>query len=284
MINFTVMKLAQEKGFFEANGLDVELKDGGSGANAVSLMLNGQVNVVPTHLGVGITAVSEGIPIVVASGLTGEVDGEQGPTYSTLAAPGSGISSFGDLGGKTVGIHSTSCCWAEFTARAAAAEGVDSSTISFIQVPFANQLQALESGQVDAITTVQPFITIGSADATVLGSTVLTALDSDDAIGAIALMSQAFIDENPTVLEAWQKSIAEAAAYATENPDEMRALISAETGMDPALVASMPLSEWSATFSEAEYDAFVSFMVDSGVVSADKAPTSDELVAPGVFG
>jgi len=147
--------LAQEKGYFTAQGLDVELITLNNGPAVASAVQNG-------GLDIGYAAP---IPIIAARSqgqhfqffaATGH-DNTDVPVIVFLAAQRSNILSFKDLAGKTIAVNAANSGCELAAKEHAAAAGVAWNRIKTLIIPFPQMQAALELGSADAVCTAEPF-------------------------------------------------------------------------------------------------------------------------------
>lgn len=266
-----------EQGFFEEEGLNVTTTPAATGAAGVTQLINGQTQVALGGLSGTITAVGQGIPVAFVSGGVADHDDPLGTQYQTLVAEDSDIESFADLEGKNVAVNSLKCCWEFWMREAVEKDGGDPSKVNFVQLPFADGVTALRSGDVDAISTLQPFATQlrdeGFRD---IGDSAAIAFDNPDASNTMYFMARNFVEANPGVVDRWRAALQKASDYANEHPDETRAAIAEQTKTDLAELEDVPLPRYVAEIDRDAIEAEAGFLVKYGVIS--EAPSLEELI------
>lgn len=270
--------LGIEQGFFEEEGLNVTTTPAATGAAGVTQLINGQTQVALGGLSATITAVDQGIPVRFVSGGVADHDDPKGTQYQTMVAADSDIESFADLEGKTVAVNSLKCCWEFWMREAVEKDGGDQSKVEFVQLAFPDAVTALRSGDVDAISTLQPFATnLRSEGFRDIGDSAAVAFDNPDASNTMYFMAENFIEANPTVVERWRRALQKSADYANSHPEETLAKIAEQTKTDAADLADVPLPKYISEVDRDAIEAEASFLVKYGVI--DEAPSIDELVA-----
>lgn len=271
--------LGIEQGFFEEEGLNVTTTPVGTGAAGVTGLINGEIQVALGGLSGTITAVSQGIPVAFVSGGIADLGGEGEDWYATLVAPDSGITSFSDLEGKTVALNSLNCCWDFWTRESVIADGGDASALELVQLPFAQQADALASGQVDAITTQQPFATQAELRGFVsIGNPAAIAYDDPWAGNTNYFMAKSFVDANPGVVERWRAALQKSAEFANANPDLVREAAIEIVSLDPDLVAAAPVPHFTAELDLNAIEKEAGWLHKYGVIA--NAPSVDDMVIP----
>jgi NitT/TauT family transport system substrate-binding protein len=151
--------IAQQQGFFRAEGLHVKIETVVSGATAISGQLAGKYDVV---LGNYVSyvladAVHNDKFRILAPGAA------DSPDDSVLLVPdGSRIQSLADLKGKTIGVNALNNI-ATLIVTSLLDEhqiGVQQDHIHFKAIPFPDMSHALQSHEVDAAWMVEPFVTL----------------------------------------------------------------------------------------------------------------------------
>lgn len=269
-----------EQGFFEEEGLTIEVEDSPTGAGAVAQLQNEEVTVALGGLSGPIAAVAQGIGVVFVSGGVAdhEVDGEG--QYHTLVDPDSGIESFADLEGATVAINSVECCWEFWTKESVEKDGGDPFAVNVTQIPFPDQLTAMREGRVDAVTTLQPFATQLQDEGFVsLGDPAAIAHGDPENGNTNYFMARSFVEENPEAVEAWQRALERSAEYANDNPEETKEKIVEITGQDPELIDRAPMPFYVSAIDEDTVQREADFLVKYGVL--DEAPPLEDLIWEG---
>lgn len=271
------MLLGIEQGFFEEEGLNVTTTPAATGAAGVTQLINGQVQVALGGLSGTVTAVDQGIPVAFVSGGVADHEDEDGTQYQTMVAGDSDIQSFADLERKTVAVNSLKCCWELWMREAVENDGGDSDNVKFVQLPFADGVTALRSGEVDAVSTLQPFATDlrndGFRD---IGDSAASAFGDPDASNTQYFMARDFVDKHPDVVERWRAALKKSSDYANEHPDETRAKIAEQTKTDVSDLDGVPLPKYTADLDEDAIEAEAGFLVKYGVI--DEAPSLEDLV------
>jgi NitT/TauT family transport system substrate-binding protein len=275
----TALILGEKQGFFKEQGINLTIGQAPTGAAAITQLINGQQQVGLGGISPVITAAAGGIPIQIVSGAVNDREDPAGTQYQTMVAGNSSIKTFADLAGKTVAVNSLKCCWEFWIREAVKHAGGNPDSLKLVQLPFADAVSALKQGQVDAISTLQPFATSlrqqGFRD---IGDSPAVAYGNPNNGNTDFYMSKQFIQQNPGIVKRWRTALQKSADYANAHPDETRAQIVEKTGADAALVKSAPLPKYTAEVDRKAVEKEAGFLVKYGVI--DKAPDIDTLVAP----
>jgi NitT/TauT family transport system substrate-binding protein len=149
--------LAVQNGYFQQAGLNVKIVQVAQSPEAIPDMKSGKTDIV-----VGANYVSffqqaevKNLPLKLL------VDGEActDDTFEVLAKPSSGITTPAGLAHKTVAVNVLNNIQTMLANTALQTAGVNPASVKYKVVPFPKMGQALASGEVDAISVVEPFIT-----------------------------------------------------------------------------------------------------------------------------
>jgi NitT/TauT family transport system substrate-binding protein len=181
-----------------------------------------------------------------------------------------------DLEGKTIAINTLNNISQLTVTAALDSEGVDTSTINFVEVPLPDMVGQLEAGQIDAAGLVEPFVTTGrnAGQRMLIHDRVAT---EPEMTIATYFTSTSYLEENPDIVEAFVRAMNRSLEYATENPDEARQAIADYTEIPPDVLAEVVLPLWQTDLNQASIENTAQLMVDQG--SAESEPDVDGLIA-----
>lgn len=231
--------LGIQDGIFAKHGLEVELVPQTDVAAIISGVASGQYDFGFATVVHVLNANANDIPIRAVATVEGQQKAKEEPAEGNalVAGPGTGITSAGDLGGKTVGVIGLSSLNTLAMWDMAAKEGVDTTTINLVQLPFGQMPAALAAGDIDAAVVQAPFI----ADAENNGATIIGKPNvetfPDMAVG-LYTTSQSYIDANPDTVKAFADAMIESQNYATENIDKAKATLVTNLGLTEEAAAA----------------------------------------------
>lgn len=147
-------------GIFKKYGLDVQIETFSNGSAIAAAIAGGSLDIGLSDLMSVISAHARGLPFVyLAPGL---LTTNQAPTYGLIVPADSTIHSPKDLDGKSVavsGLHNIAqigaSAWID-------ANGGDSKSVRFVEVPFPQLVPALAQGRIDAAMGNEPWMTFAS--------------------------------------------------------------------------------------------------------------------------
>jgi NitT/TauT family transport system substrate-binding protein len=214
-----VFFVALDEGYFADEGLAIEpvrFNDGGEAANA---LLAGRVDLVaPIAYSVQLPLLDQDPDAIRMFLPLYEV--RQSPVSAMLVTADSPIKSAADLKGKKVGTYTgvPQLLYLKLVLRGL---GYDPERdVAIVQVAEALQLTALESGQFDALFTVEPYVTVAQArsGARVLVASPRVAYIADPFPFGAAAVSKEFLQRRPEDVKKAYRALARAVGHMRKDP------------------------------------------------------------------
>lgn len=241
--------LGASKGFFRQEGINVRFHLIAGGAEVIPQIVRGDVHFAFGNAVSLAFAQQRGIDLrYVTEGVQGG-SSEQNSTNGLVVHKDSDVRTVEDLAGRTFAVNLLNSL-GEVTIRTALdKEGVDTSQLEFVEVPFPDMLPALERGEFDVAWLPEPFVSQAVAEGhrKVLDPMVAThpRLTLSGYFG-----SSEFIDENGDLVERFQRAMNRSLDYAAAHEDEARQAIAENTEIPPPVVEQMPLPHWTSDLNE----------------------------------
>jgi NitT/TauT family transport system substrate-binding protein len=158
IVDNAAMFMAMEKGFFKAEGLELETVPMAGGAVIVQGVTSGDLQIGWTNVISLYQAHVEGFDFKLIAGGATNVKGTN-ETHAIEVLKTSPIVRAKDLEGKTIAVntlnnivHLMAMAWLD-------KNGANSSKVKFVEIPFPQMEAALSAGKVDAISVQEPFVT-----------------------------------------------------------------------------------------------------------------------------
>jgi NitT/TauT family transport system substrate-binding protein len=223
--------IAQEKGFFAQRGLDVELQVITLNSNIPAALMAGATDIGGTTTTVLLQAVDSGIDLVAVSGTN--VTFKESTNSAIIARTGSGIVTPADFVGKKIGVPGLGALIHVSLRNWLSQRGVDYKSVNFVELSFPQQRDALQSGLVDAVVTVEP--TYSRILAAGLGKDIGHAFDSLPPGTQTILYSttRQWASEHQDAVRAFYEANEEGTRYALAHLDEARAAIAKYLKLPP---------------------------------------------------
>lgn len=270
--------LGVDQGFFEEEGLDVQIETAGGGAAIVPGVTTGDYQFGFSNyvsLMFANSQFPEGSPMqlsVVANGVTASEDLEK-DFGAVVVSADSDIQDAADLEGRSVSVNTLANIGDSTISHIVDEAGGDAGTVDFVEVGFPDAPAALENGQIDAAWIVEPFLTQAvEAGARVLFSN-FNGFDPELDVAGYFTSAQT-LEEQPEVVDAFQAAMERSLEYADENPDEVRRILGTYTTIDAEMIEKIALPRFRADVdldaAQKLADAAVEF---SGLETAPKLDT-----------
>lgn len=161
IVDNAAMFVAMEKGFFKAEGLELETVPMAGGAVIVQGVTSGDLQFGWTNVISLYQAYVEGFDFKLIAGGATNVRGSN-ETHAIVVGKDSPIKSAKDLEGKTVAVntlnnivHLMAMAWVD-------KNGGNSRKIKFVEIPFPQMEPALVAGKIDAISVQEPFAAVAA--------------------------------------------------------------------------------------------------------------------------
>jgi NitT/TauT family transport system substrate-binding protein len=240
--------LGDAKGFFEDEGLELDLQPVTGGAAVVPSVISGSWQFGNSNLVSVMVARDKGLDVrLVAAGGSANPSGEMDGSAVIVSAD-SPIKRPADLVGKKVSVNTLANVGDTTVRYAVEQDGGDQSSIDFVEVAFPDAEAALNNKQVDAAWTTEPFLTQAVNNGARLISNTYIAVDPNLTITGYFATGQ-LIQDQPELVEKFQKAMNKSLEYAQANPAEVREIIGTYTNIDPALREQMVLSNFAVEFN-----------------------------------
>src|SRR5512134_3419481 len=213
LLYYLPLTIAEQKGFFKDEGLDVNIVDFAGGARALQAVVGGSADVVSGAFEHNINMQAKGQPMraFVLQGRAPQIV----LAVSTKTMPN--FKSVADLKGKKIGVSAPGSSTNIMANYVLAKSGLKPSDVSYVGVGVSQgAVAALRSGQIDAISNLDPVITIlaRSNDIKIVSDTRDVA-EADKVFGgpmpaATLYAPISFIEKNPNTVQALTNAIVRA--------------------------------------------------------------------------
>jgi len=189
-----------------------------------------------------IAAAGGGIPVVAITG--GGLDTPQIPLANVVARKESGITSFKQLGGKTVGALTLTGNIHFALLSVLQKEGVDLDSIRWVVATIPQLPDLLKAGRVEAIEEIEPFagMAIG-AGGVALGDPFRGI--SDRAFIGYWLAQRDWANKNQDLVLRVNDAMSEASDWIRANGDEAKAILGSYTGLQGPALEKTPIPAFS---------------------------------------
>jgi NitT/TauT family transport system substrate-binding protein len=258
---------ADDLGLFAKAGLSVQIQPGQNGAAIAAAVAGNAVDIGYADIGALAKAHTRGVDFsIIAPAALWDASA---PVNAIMVAKNSPVRSAKDLNGKTIAVPGlgTSASFVVFAWLDA--NGADSRTVKFIELPYAAMPAALDAGRVDAAHVAEPFISAAKEHARILAS-------ADDTLGneylrTVWFARTSWVQAHPDLAARFVSVIRQTAQWANDKRNQAKsaAILVQHTKIDPSLVASMTRAHYGESLDpallqpeldlNAKYDHFAPF-------------------------
>lgn len=251
-------------GVFRRFGLDVTFQKAASGSAVAAAVAGGALEIGKSSVVPLISAHARGVPLtIVAPSVVHRIGMADSALMVAAEAP---LHAARDLDGKPVSVAGLRDMQWLATRAWLDANGGDSSSVQFLEIPGASVANALAAGRIAAGTLSEPYITqaLASGRARILAKMV-------DALGGVMttafFTTVGFAAAHRDVVERFNRAIVEASAYCNTHPDEMTDVMSAFTGIDRSTLATMVRPAFALDLDPRSVQPIVNAAAKYGVIA-----------------
>ena len=235
--------VAQEKGYFREQGLDVDPVLFATSNLMAEALIAGRIDVI--------TSVSVAVLLGVEQNDPGKfkvfmihVSSSSRPADYILVKKNASIKSIEDLRGRKIGVHpgSTMLTYAKLALKQFLDPNHD---IDIVQLPNQLQIQALVTGQVDALFAYEPVASISLSEglADVLLAAPKNLIMDPMPSGAYAFSSKLY-EDNPEITKKIQTAMEKAVDYIREHEREAKKFIAKFTPIEEEIALKINVVEY----------------------------------------
>ncbi|MFC7405656.1 ABC transporter substrate-binding protein [Georgenia alba] len=265
--------VGQRQGYFAEAGLELDITLGSNSPAMIPALVNDEFDV---QYGASVNllqAIDRGLPLVaVATG--GRSTGVPGEDHGgLLVAHDSTVRRPADLEGATVAVNALGGLLEVCVHSAIAHDGGDPGGVDFVELPLPEMPAALESGQVDAIATAEPFLGIALGEGHRLVSSVYVDTVPDRMVTATYYVTEEKLAAEPETVEAFVRALERSFEYAQQHPGAVREELRNFTDIAPELIDQMVLTDFTWGLSSADLAVVAEAAADAGTLEDPEAAT-----------
>jgi NitT/TauT family transport system substrate-binding protein len=239
--------LAMDKGYFKEAGLDVTFVKFESPNQIIDALLQGKVDATPPSAATGVIGIADyknpgKLKIYSLGGGDKVIQND-----AILVKNDSPIESLQDLKGKKLGIIAGSVQWKIFAKHILAENNLEAyKDVALVELSLGLQAQALSSGQVDAILTVEPIPTLVKSKG--LGRELVdhaaAKFVANPFYSGAGVLRKGFVEKNPTTTLKFLAVMDRAINEINQNPNAARKYLKEHTGLDDTAIKNVPISKF----------------------------------------
>jgi NitT/TauT family transport system substrate-binding protein len=231
-----------QSGIFRKYGLDVVFQKASSGSAVAAAVAGGALEVGKSSVVPLISAHARNVPLtVIAPSIVHRVGMADSALMVAVDSP---IRAARDLNGKPVSVAGLNDMQWLATHAWLDANGGDSSSVHFLEIPGSSVGAALEQGRISAGTLSEPYITqaIKGGKARIFAKMV----DAfGGAITTVFFTTTEYASKNRDAVRRFARAIVEASAFCNTHPDDMTDLMASYTNIDRTTLTQLVRPEFA---------------------------------------
>lgn len=261
IIDTAPLQVGIAKGFFAAEGLEIDTTPTTGGAAGLPALAAGQVQITFSNIISIVLGAKQGLGFEVIT--AGSGTGEKLPDLAAIVAKkGHAFKTGKDLEGKRLAVNTrNNIIW--LYARAwVQATGGNPDAVTYLEVPFPQMIDAVKGDRVDAAFVVEPFMSGGvQSDAVSVVGWPYNTVQKNIPVGQYAA-TKTFIQQNPQAIEKFVRAYGKAVDWANQNAgsEEFLKIVSGYTRLPPEAIKTLSLPPYPKTVNLAAVDQVVEQM------------------------
>lgn len=251
VVDMAALYVGEAQGFFEDEGLELNIEFGQGTAAMIPALLNGQYDVQYGGSINLLQAIDAGMPLQ-AIAVGGRTTGVQGEDHGgLLVQEDSDIETPKDLEGKTVAVNALHGLHEVALWQSVTKDGGDPSKVTFVEMALPDMGAALENGDVDAVSTAEPFLGLLLSEGTRQVTSPYVDVD-EHFVTALYFGSDDAIAKDPELYASFVSALEKSFDYSAEHSDEVRAELGNFTQIDADAAESMILTDftWGLSYDD----------------------------------
>lgn len=269
--------LGIKKGFFKEEGLDIEPQIMQGGSELTVALMSGATQF--SHIGSvnAVIARAKGLPIKVIAFYLKEQDALDRAYMRIVVRPDSGIKSVKDLAGKTIASNEIRAYGEVVIKASLEKQGVNPSSIKLTEIPFPDMASALAGKRVDAIWTLEPFLTVAlDAGNVAIDAPAAIVADGRNFLDGAWMTTERYLASNPDTVDRFVRAMNRSTQYAAAHLDEIRATIPTYTRVKEDMARRINLPKFDATVDAEMIERIASYALKFGII--EKPVTAKQLL------
>ncbi len=264
IVDVAPIYLGKEKGFFSNRNINLTLTTAQGGAVIIPQVIARQFDFGFSNVVSLLLAQSRQLPVKVVSNGNNST-GSTTNDFGGLFVKDPAIAGAKDLEGKKVATNTLNNIVDTTTKEIVRKAGGDPSKVSFVELAFPDMAAALDTGKVDAIFVVEPFLAAAKAKG---WKQIGTYADVDPKLCvALYFTSLALATSHPDRVKRFGEAMKESLAYADAHPDEVRAVLSTYTQITADAAKGLTLPKWPAEIDTASITKLGDLSIQYGLMT-----------------
>lgn len=255
--------LAQDGGYFKAEGLDVEAVMAASGQASTANVVTGSADI----------AFSSYVSLLTATGstdllLVADATSVSPKSNAIVAGPNSPVKTVNDLAGKKVAITARNTASDVLTKSVMSDHHVPYDTVNWVELPFPQVAAALRQGQVDAAYVAEPYVTIAAQVAGAIPVVDIGSGATQDFPLAGYGATKKWVRDNPKTLAAFQRAMKKATVDAVGDRSKVEPLLVKHAKIDETIAKLLTMPGFSSSLDARRIQRVPDLLLRMGVITS----------------
>jgi ABC-type nitrate/sulfonate/bicarbonate transport system substrate-binding protein len=274
--DITPILYGQQSGIFKKAGLDVAFSTLSSGSATAAAVAGGSIDIGKSSLPGLCAAHARGIPFQIIA--PASIYLESNPIAGFVVAKDANVKEVRDLNGKTLSASSLKDLIAIATQAWLDANGADSKTVKFIEIPSSSVAAALEQNRIVGATLVTPALAeaLESGKAKLMGRSFSAIAKRFMVAGWFS--TKDWLAEHGDTAKRFTDAFLQAAEYTDTHHAETVELLAGFSKLKASTIRGMVRSTVGRTVDPKDIDPVIAAAVKYGVF--DKPFPAQDLIAP----
>lgn len=267
------IQLAVDKGFFKDEGLEVQTSVVANPPAGVAAAQSGQLDLTYTPSIPLLNALSQNVPLTVVAAADGySAEGVANPDLSKVDDTGllvrkdSGITRPKDLEGKSVSVPARKAQFEVTISKVIKDDGGDPAKVNWLVLDPSSAMQSLSVGRIDAASLISPLTAKAISEGNVLLASPGVEFFGPSAVG-LWVAGKSTVDSKKSSLQAFQRAIYKANAYANTHLDEAQQASAKITGTTIDVVKAGAVNYWPDAVKVEDIEKVGQSLVDLGFLA-----------------
>lgn len=263
--------LAQDEGYFQDEGLDVESVVASSGQASLAKAISGEADIAFSTYPPFFIAKSTGAADMQ---LVADATSVNAKTNAIVTVPNSPVKTISDLAGKKIAITAKNTASDLLTRSVMQDHGVDYSKVKWTLIPLPDIAEALRQGQVDAGYLPEPFITQAAKTAGAIPVVDINTGASQDFPLTGYGATKKWVHDNPKTLAAFQRAMQRATHDATNDRAKVEPLLVRFAKIDEDTAKLLTLPSYRSTLDSRRMQRVPDLLLQLGAIKGPIDATS----------
>jgi NitT/TauT family transport system substrate-binding protein len=256
---------AARAGLFAKAGLNVELEKLAGAAVVAAALAGGSLEIGKVSALSVVTAHAKGLPFTAIGSIA--TYNSASPDFALIVMNDSPVKAPADLPGKTLAAVSLQDMSSVATQAWLNQNGVDASTLKFLEMPASATLAAMEQGRVTGSTIYEPMLSAAMATGKVrIIGYPYDALGKHYS-GGLLIANVKWVADHRDLVNRFLRVMQQAGAYVAAHESEMGPMLAAYAGTDPATATKMNHEGRAVTLTPADLQPVIDAAAKYKVIS-----------------